>query len=40
MGVHWPFDADAGVKLGNEIGDYVYDHALLPVEPRHRERRQ
>jgi membrane-associated phospholipid phosphatase len=32
MGVHWQFDADAGVKLGNEIADYVYDHAFLPVK--------
>lgn len=31
MGVHWQFDADAGVKLGNEIADYVYDHALRPI---------
>jgi hypothetical protein len=40
MGVHWQFDADAGVQLGNAIGDYVYDHALSPVEHRHRERQR
>lgn len=31
LGVHWQFDADWGVGLGNEIGDYISTHALLPL---------
>lgn len=30
MGVHWQFDADAGIKQGNQVGDYVFDHAFRP----------
>jgi hypothetical protein len=36
MGVHWQFDADAGVKLGNEVADYVYDHSFRPARNRGR----
>jgi len=28
IGVHWQFDEDAGVKLGNQIGDYVFDNGF------------
>jgi hypothetical protein len=28
LGVHWIFDAEAGVKSGNAIGRYVFEHAL------------
>jgi hypothetical protein len=31
LGVHWQFDADEGVKQGNAIGNYVYDHILKPT---------
>ena len=29
MGVHWQFDADAGIKQGNQVGDYVFDRDAL-----------
>jgi hypothetical protein len=32
MGVHWQFDADAGIQQGNQVGDYVFDHAFRPVQ--------
>jgi hypothetical protein len=31
MGIHWQFDADNGVKVGNNVGDYVFAHAFQPV---------
>ena len=27
MGIHWQFDADEGIKVGNNVGDYVFAHA-------------
>lgn len=31
LGVHWRFDQDAGMTMGNRIGEYVFEHALRPV---------
>jgi hypothetical protein len=31
MGVHWSFDATAGVQQGSDIGDYVFANFLRPV---------
>ena len=31
LGVHWQFDADQGVRQGNQVGDWVWDHAFQPV---------
>jgi hypothetical protein len=31
LGVHWPFDAVEGVKLGTEVANYVFAHALKPT---------
>jgi membrane-associated phospholipid phosphatase len=31
LGVHWQFDADAGIQEGNAIADYVFAHAFQPV---------
>ncbi len=31
LGVHWSFDATAGVNLGNDIGSYAYGNFLTPV---------
>jgi membrane-associated phospholipid phosphatase len=31
IGVHWQFDADAGVHLGNQIANYVIANAFQPV---------
>jgi membrane-associated phospholipid phosphatase len=28
LGIHWRFDSDAGIRSGNRVGDYVFDHAL------------
>ena len=29
IGVHWQFDADTGVKMGNAVAAYVFTHAFL-----------
>lgn len=29
-GIHYTFSGDDGLKLGTDIGQYVYDHVLLP----------
>jgi hypothetical protein len=31
LGIHWQFDADQGVSLGNQIANYVFSHAMLPA---------
>lgn len=31
LGVHWSFDATAGVNLGNQIGDFAFANFLTPV---------
>ncbi|MDY0872823.1 vanadium-dependent haloperoxidase [Dongia rigui] len=31
LGIHWQFDADAGIEQGNKIADYVFAHAFQPV---------
>ncbi len=28
IGVHWQFDADQGIKMGNRVADYVFAHAF------------
>jgi hypothetical protein len=30
LGVHWRFDADAGVRTGDQVADYVFDNFLQP----------
>jgi hypothetical protein len=30
LGIHWRFDAVAGVDAGNRIADYAFDHILRP----------
>jgi membrane-associated phospholipid phosphatase len=30
-GIHWRFDCTAGLTMGNEVGDYVVTHFLLPA---------
>lgn len=32
LGVHWRFDKTRGAAQGRSIANYVYNHALLPVE--------
>jgi hypothetical protein len=31
MGIHWRFDAEKGIDQGNQVADYVFDHAFRPV---------
>ena len=31
LGVHWQFDADAGLQAGSQIGDFVFENELQPV---------
>jgi membrane-associated phospholipid phosphatase len=28
IGVHWEFDATEGIKMGNQVGDYVFTHSF------------
>jgi hypothetical protein len=35
-GQHFRYDEDAGQALGAQVADFVFDHSLLPVVPRHR----
>ncbi len=30
LGIHWAFDRDEGIKQGNSVANYVFDHALRP----------
>lgn len=34
IGVHWQFDADAGIAAGRSVADYVLANAFQPVEQR------
>jgi hypothetical protein len=31
LGIHWAFDKTAGITQGRYVGDFVFDHALLPL---------
>jgi membrane-associated phospholipid phosphatase len=31
LGIHWNFDKTAAIAQGNEVADWVFDHAFLPV---------
>ena len=31
LGIHWQFDADAGIDQGNEIADFAFANLLLPL---------
>jgi hypothetical protein len=31
LGIHWPWDRDGGMAEGTAIGDYTFEHALLPA---------
>jgi hypothetical protein len=28
LGIHWAFDKTEGIRLGNEVGDFVFDHSF------------
>jgi hypothetical protein len=31
LGIHWPWDASAGITQGMQVADYVFRHALRPT---------
>jgi hypothetical protein len=31
MGIHWQFDAEKGIEQGNQVADFVFQHAFRPV---------
>jgi hypothetical protein len=31
MGIHWAFDRDEGIRQGNRVADYVFQHAFMPA---------
>lgn len=33
LGIHWQFDADAGIAQGKNIAHYVFENAFQPVAP-------
>ncbi|MET4279932.1 MULTISPECIES: vanadium-dependent haloperoxidase [unclassified Bradyrhizobium] len=32
MGVHWVFDADDGIAMGNKVASHVYRHIMRPLD--------
>ncbi len=32
LGVHWRFDQQAGMTMGREVADYVFDHSLEEID--------
>ena len=32
MGIHWQFDAENGIAQGNQVADFVFQHAFRPVK--------
>ena len=31
LGIHWAFDRDEGMKQGEKVADYIFDHVLEPA---------
>jgi hypothetical protein len=31
LGIHWPWDRDGGIAQGQQVADYVFDHAFTPI---------
>ena len=31
LGIHWSFDKTEGIALGRKVGNYVFDHAFVPL---------
>jgi hypothetical protein len=34
LGIHFHFDATAGIRCGDQIADYIFQHSLLPLHGR------
>ncbi|PPD02468.1 MAG: hypothetical protein CTY29_12920, partial [Methylobacter sp.] len=32
LGIHWSFDKTGGITQGNNIANFVYGHALQPLD--------
>jgi hypothetical protein len=32
LGIHWSFDKTAGIAMGRQVGNYVYDNAFTPSQ--------
>ena len=32
LGIHWVFDKDKGIEQGENVGDWVFDHVLKPLQ--------
>ncbi len=32
LGIHWSFDKTEGIAQGRSVGDYVFDHAFVPLK--------
>ena len=30
LGIHWAFDRDEGIKEGDTVADYIFEHAFQP----------
>jgi hypothetical protein len=35
LGIHWAFDKTGGISQGEQIADYAFRHAFLPVGDGH-----
>ena len=31
LGIHWSYDKTAGIAMGNQVGDWVFDHVYQPL---------
>ena len=34
LGIHWSLDKSEGIKQGNRVADYVFDHVFKPKHGR------
>jgi hypothetical protein len=34
LGIHWKFDKTQAIAQGRKVGDYVFDHAFLPLDDK------
>ena len=35
LGIHWSFDKTAGISMGRQVADYIFDNAFQPIPYRH-----
>ena len=33
LGIHWSFDKIQGISQGEQVADYVFDHAFVATKP-------